>query len=256
MRRRPVPARRPAGATSRPGCPPPPRCSTGCRPGASPIRGAFARRSAPPRAGRGSPLHPNWRGRWSGSGCRPSACSPPACSCTATCAGRRSPPATTGWDRARYRRTACPALRPACARPGPGSWRPGLASAPRSAAAKVGSSRASTWPAWTASPSCTSIERTIEVSIGCTTKVGSRETTLACAVTTWSTLMMAIAATQATNMLVTSQAVCWALRGTGVVDDRRGRRLELQDHRQRRVAPLATTSVRQSPWTRVGAIAA
>ena len=38
---------------------------------------------------------------------------------------------------------------------------------------------------------------------------------MACAVTTWSTLITPIAITQATNMLVTSHAVCCALRGTG-----------------------------------------
>ncbi len=52
-----------------------------------------------------------------------------------------------------------------------------------SAVAKVGSSRASTWPFLTSCPTSTSIDRTIDVSSGCTTKVGSTEITFPVAVT-------------------------------------------------------------------------
>ena len=59
--------------------------------------------------------------------------------------------------------------------------------APRSAAAKVGSSFAKTSPALTCWPSRTSIERTIAVSSGCTNIVVAFEIATPRTVTTWST---------------------------------------------------------------------
>src|SRR5262249_30148726 len=79
------------------------------------------------------------------------------------------------------------------------------------------SSFASTWPACTASPSRTSIERTMEASSGCSTMVGARETTRPCAVTTRSTLITPIATMTARNMLEMIHTMPRAERGTGVV---------------------------------------
>jgi hypothetical protein len=89
--------------------------------------------------------------------------------------------------------------------------------APRSAAAKVGSSRARTSPACTCWPSRTSIERTIAVSSGCTRIIGAFETAMPCAVTTWSTGIIPITAIIATTRLVTIQLMPRAERRIGAL---------------------------------------
>src|SRR5208337_706610 len=83
-----------------------------------------------------------------------------------------------------------------------------------SAAVKVGSSRASRSPACMLSPSVTSMARTIEVSSGCTTIVGTRETTLPGAVTTRSTGISSMASRHAARRPPITQTVPRATSGT------------------------------------------
>jgi hypothetical protein len=91
------------------------------------------------------------------------------------------------------------------------------ASAARSADANVGSRRANTSPARTRCPSCTSIERTIAVSRGCTRIVADRETTIPRAVTTWSIGINALATIRAATMPVIIHEMPRAERGMGAL---------------------------------------
>jgi hypothetical protein len=90
-------------------------------------------------------------------------------------------------------------------------------SAPRSAAAKVGSSFARISPARTCWPSRTSIERTIAVSSGCTRMVGALETAVPRTVTTWSTGISPIVAIITMTRLVITHTVPRAERGIGAL---------------------------------------
>ena len=89
--------------------------------------------------------------------------------------------------------------------------------APRSAAAKVGSSFAKTSPALTSCPSRTSIERTIAVSNGCTKIVGAFEIAMPCTVTTWSTGISPIVVIITITRLVMTHTVPRAERGIGAL---------------------------------------
>src|SRR6202030_1680526 len=89
--------------------------------------------------------------------------------------------------------------------------------APRSAAAKVGSSFAKTSPALTCWPSRTSIERTIAVSNGCTKIVGAFETAMPCTITTWSTGISPIVVIITITRLVMTHTVPRAERGIGAL---------------------------------------
>src|SRR5208337_2058516 len=86
--------------------------------------------------------------------------------------------------------------------------------APASAAVKVGSSRASRSPACTLCPSATSMERTIEVSSGCTTSAGTRDTTFPGAVTARSTGISPMASRHAAKRPPIAQIVPRARSGT------------------------------------------
>ena len=111
-------------------------------------------------------------------------------------------------------------------------------SAPISAVAKVGSRRASTWPAWTTSPGFTSIERTMAVSSGWTTIVGERATTTPVAVTTRSTSITPARTHIAAIMLLKRQGEAAREPRHRHVDDGGGGRLILQDDRKGWVHPV------------------